>query len=138
MKLTGGMALTATVVAVALGFGCIYSWDVPARREGRYPPADIENSYAYVVPQILLNDPTTRDAPPDCAVAANRFRSDSADNHFWSVTFGVLQVAAAATGTAASGAAFENGTKGPPAKVAIVSYAIAAGIAALDQVYNPG
>jgi len=135
-KLTVG--LVAALIGVLCAAGCVYSWDIPARKDGKYAAHDIEGSRDLAIPQLLLSDTSTADAARNCGIQANRFRESSSGNHFWSVVFGMLQIGGATTGTVASGAAFGSNGTDTAAKIAAISFAVAAGIAALDRAYDPG
>lgn len=130
--------MAITVPSIIAGISCAYKWDIPVKTNGRYVPSQEDSSKLFSIPEILLSDPTTAEPAHNCAVAANAYQSHANDNHVWAIVFGVLQVGGAGAGTVAASAAFENGAKATPAKISAVSFAVAAGIAALDQAYEPG
>ncbi|HLK88803.1 MAG TPA: hypothetical protein VKZ18_02855 [Polyangia bacterium] len=148
-RVTWPLTALSLIVAMVLG-SCLYRWDIPARKNGKYVvrqdggslPEDLSNDYEdshrYVVPINLLANATTADGARTCAVMANRFHTKAIWNNVWSILFGVVQVTGAATGTVAAGAAFEATNNDKAAKTAAISFAVAAGIAALDRAYGPG
>lgn len=130
--------------------GCFYTWDIPSRPAG--PSASGAGGAGgedglvahggdnhFVVPSPLLMNPKTQDMARNCAVTANQFIQKSLGNDVWSIAFGTIQVAGAATGSVATAAAFSNGKNGSTAaKIGAISFAAAAAFAAFDKAYAPG
>lgn len=131
------VAVALAVVGAAIGLATCSVWQIPSGPGSKYKPEDYGQE-KYVIPRILLDEPTTVDAAQVCAVTANQFFTASEGDRFWAYVFGTLQVAGAGVGTAAGSIAFADGQQGKAAKVSVVSFAVAAGISALDQAYEPG
>jgi hypothetical protein len=130
-----GLALLAALA------GCLLKWELPTQTATRAYSYGKEDGRELRIPENLLATPPLDAMARDCARAANKYVCSAADNHFWSVVFGVTQVAGATIGTASGSAAFvaeKPNVASRAAKLSAVSFAVAAGIAALDRAARPG